>query len=167
MHLAKKYEPHEIPRHFRDLAFAYLESSERLCQDMESGEWAPDYNKGQVAMLLAFHATELFLKGCIRAAARGPMKNLHSLGQLLNEFSELFPNLKFEPPFGPEPVPADPDAIEWALRTDATLHQQLRYPTDTSGQPWKGERSFSPSLFQAELARLRNDFVRIDSAVFK
>ena len=133
---------------------------------MESGAWAADYHKGQVTMLLAFHATELFLKGCIRAGSPGQAKNLHSLGELLEEFSALFPKLHFEPPFGPEPVRADPESIAWALRTDATLHQQLRYPTDTSGKPWNAERSFSADSFLRELEGLRSDFVRISSAVF-
>ncbi len=167
MHLAHKYSSTEIPLHFRDLAFAFLESSERLCRDMESGAWAADYHKGQVTMLLAFHATELFLKGCISAGSPQQPKNLHSLGELLEEFSTLFPALNFEPPFGPAPVHADPESIAWALKTDATLHQQLRYPTDTSGKPWQGERGFSAESFLLELEGLRSDFVRIAAVVFK
>ena len=90
MHLAHKYGPTETAQHFCDLAFAYLDASEKLCRDMESGAWTADYHKGQVTMLLAFHATELFLKGCIREGSLGQPKNLHSLGELLEEFSTLF-----------------------------------------------------------------------------
>lgn len=164
---ARKYSSGEIPEHFRDLAFAYLEASERLCREMESGSWSPNYCRGQVVMWLAFHATELFLKGCIRVASLGQSKNLHSLGELLNAFSFHFPSLPFEPPFGPEPVRADPEAFDWAIQVDATLHQQLRYPVDTAGKPWSGEKSFTAELFILELQGLRADFDRIASVVFE
>ncbi len=166
MHLAPEYETNEIPEHFRDLSFAYLEASERLCQEIATGSWAPSFHRGQVTLWLAFHATELFLKACIRSASPNQLKNLHSLGELLLVFSSCFPTLKFEPPFGPEPMPADPVLMEMAVKSDATLHQQLRYPVDTSGSPWPGVRAFTPELFLSELERLRGDFERISLVVF-
>lgn len=166
MHLAQEYDPTEIPRHFRDLAFAYLDASHRLCRDMESGAWPGDYLKGQVTMLLAFHASELLLKGCIRAASKST-KNLHSLGELLIEFESFYPAVKFEPPFGPEPVRADYELMEWALESDRTLHQQFRYPTDTSGKQWSGIRSFDPGTFRLQLDVLRLDFERISRTIIE
>ena len=43
MHLAKEYGPGELPLHFRDLAIAYLESSELLCRELESGVEFPRF----------------------------------------------------------------------------------------------------------------------------
>lgn len=166
MHIAPRYKPTETAEHYRDLALAYLEGAERLCEELSSGTWAPSFHKGQVTLWLAFHATELFTKGCICKADPSRLKNQHSLGQLLLTFSELYPALYFQPPFGPEPVPADWELMELALESDAKLHQQLRYPADTSGKPWSENRAFSPELFFGELEALRKDIARLSCAVF-
>jgi hypothetical protein len=81
-------------------------------------------------------------------------------------FSTLLPNVPFEPPFDPEPVPADPKLMAAVLRGDALLHQQLCYPLDLSGAPWCGLRAFTPELFLDEITRLKSDIERISSIVF-
>lgn len=166
MQLAPEYQETDIPEHFRDLAYAYMDAAERLCREMTRGSWPSTYHRGQVTLWLAFHATELFLKGCIWKASPNLVKNKHSLGELLLAFSSAFPGITFQVPFGPEPMPADWELMEFALKADATLHQQLRYPVDTSGLPWKGLRAFSADLFLAELERLRVEFSRISLTVF-
>jgi hypothetical protein len=166
MHVAPEYEASEAREHLRSLAIAYLEASERLCQDMASGSWTPSFDRGQPVLWLAFHATELFLKACISPVAPKQIENPHSLTELLLAFTSKYPNLPFEPPFGCEPMPADPALMDMALKGDATLHQQLRYPTDRNGQPWRGIRAFTPALFLSSLKRLRSDFDRIGGAVF-
>jgi len=165
MHLAPEYGDQEVPDHLRALALTYLDAAERLCQQLADGSWAPNYHKGQVCMSLAFHATELFLKGCIRSASSGKVKNTHSLGELRLTFLSLFPSVAFELPFGSEPMPADPVLKEMERESDATFDQQLRYPIDKSGSPWGGGRAFAPDLFLAELEKLRGDFERISSLV--
>lgn len=166
MHLAPQYSDDEIPEHFRLLALTFLDAAETLCKQLSDGSWAPNYRKGQVCMWLAFHATELFLKGCIRSVSPSYSKNTHSLTELQLTFSSLFPAICFEPPFGSEPMPADPVLMEMALKSDATLHEQLRYPTNRSGSPWGGVRAFTPDLFLAELKELRANIERVSSIVF-
>lgn len=166
MLLAPEYTAAEAPDHSRSLALAYLDASERLCQDMSNGSWTPSFHRGQPILWLAFHATELFLKACIAPVAPRQIENPHSLGELLSAFSTKFPELPFEPPFGSEPMPADPVLMNMALKADATLHQQLRYPTDKKGQPWGGIRAFTPEHFLVDLERLRSDFSRIGAVVF-
>lgn len=166
MHLAPQYADSEIPLHFRDLGFAYLECAQRLCGEMADGAWETNFHRGQAVMWLAFHATELLLKGCIRHVAPQESKNVHSLGALLKTFSTHFPHLPFDPPFGPEITPDDPETMAWAVEVDRTLHEQLRYPTNRAGSQWRCERAFEPGLFSAELDRLRSDIERISSAVF-
>lgn len=166
MHLARTAANEEMPRQFVELAGAYLEAAERLCQEMVAGNWPASFNRGQVCLWLAFHATELFLKGCIRHAAPGQALNSHSLGELQVLFARHFPGVRFEPPFGSEPVPADPELMAAVLKTDATLHQQLRYPADRSGSAWGGVRAFTPELFLGELKRLGTEFERISEIVF-
>lgn len=167
MYLARKYEANQTREHWRALAFAYLDASEQLCQDMVNGSWPPSYEHGQPALWLAFHATEVFLKACISPISSKQIDNLHSLGELLLAFNAKYPDLDFDPPFGSEPMPADPSIMEAAIKHDASLHQQLRYPVDNKNRPWPpAERGFSPTLFLAELKRLRSDFVRLSDGVF-
>lgn len=148
------------------MAIGYLDASQRLCEDMIDGSWPASFDRGQPVLWLAFHATELFLKACIGPAALKAVENPHSLSELLLAFTARYPDVPFEPPFGCEPMPADPVLMDMALRGDATLHQQLRYPSDRKGQPWGGIRAFTAKLFLANLRRLRSDFERIAGVVF-
>lgn len=166
MHVVARYKTTEIAEHYRDLALAYLEGAERLCDALVSGAWISSFHKGQVALWLAFHASELFIKGCICKADPARLKSQHSLGELLLTFSDLYPALKFQPPFGPEPVPADWELMELALKSDANLHVELRYPTDKSGRQWSQDRAFSGGLFLSDLAVLRADIERISAVVY-
>ena len=50
MYLARKYEANQTREHWRALAVAYLDASERLCQDMVNGSWPPSYDHGQPAL---------------------------------------------------------------------------------------------------------------------
>ena len=134
---------------------------------MVTGSWIPSYEHGQPALWLAFHATEVFLKSCINPIPPKQIDNLHSLGELLLAFNSKYPAVAFEPPFGIEPMRADPSIMDIAIKHDASLHQQLRYPVDNKNAPWpSAERGFSPTLFLAELKRLRSDFERVSNVVF-
>ena len=165
-YIAKSFTDADIPEQFVTLAFSYLEGSERLTTDLAQGEWTPSYQRGQVAMLLAIHATELFLKACIRKASPTTLRNVHSLGELRVEFSTYFPGIEFEPPFGTEAMPADWELFELAIQSDRTAHEQLRYPVNRQNAAWLGVRSFVPNLFAADLLKLRADMERVASFVF-
>ena len=166
-HVAPTFTTAELPEQFRALSEAYLEGAERLSSELASAAWEPNYHRGQVAMWLAFHATELFLKACVRRAAPGVLKNVHSLGELRLEFASHYPGLVFEPPFGPEPVPADWMLMEMVLESDKTAHEQLRYPVGRQNAPWGGVRTFEPSSFRSEVRQLRADIERVSREVFK
>lgn len=143
-YIAQSFTEAEVPEQFRTLAFAYLEGSERLTADLVSGAWPANYQRGQVALWLGLHATELFLKGCVRKASPSTVKNVHSLGELRLEFSNHFPGIEFDPPFGPEPMQADWSLIELAIESDRTAHEQLRYPVSRQNAAWPGVHSFVP-----------------------
>lgn len=107
------------------------------------------------------------MKSCINPIPPKQIDNLHSLGELLLAFNSKYPAVAFEPPFGIEPMRADPSIMDIAIKHDASLHQQLRYPVDNKNAPWpSAERGFSPTLFLAELKRLRSDFERVSNVVF-
>lgn len=163
---APSFSEPEIPGHFRALSTAYLDGAERMVTDLAERTWQPDFYRGQVVLWLAQHATELFLKACIRRASPSFTKNVHSLGELLVEFEARFPGLDFELPFGPAPVPADWELMEMALEFDRTSHEQLRYPVGRGNTMWSENRSFQPDLFVASLGKLREEINRISLVVF-
>lgn len=165
-HLAPTFTEAEVPEQFLKSAYAYLEGAERLTADLASGVWPADYSRGQVALWLGLHATELFLKACLRKAPSSPIKNVHSLGELLVEFSDRYPGVEFEPPFGPAAMKADWELFEMATESDRTAHEQLRYPVSRKNAAWPGVRSFAPHLFARDLQRLRADMDRVASGIF-
>lgn len=163
---APSFSSAEVPAQFRATSLAFLEAAERLTDQLVRGDWEPSYRRGEVAMWLAFHSTELFLKGCIRQARPDFKKNIHSLGELLLVFEECYPGLKFQLPFGPEAIVPDWEAMERALSHDKSLHQQMRYPVGTGNAMWSSNRSFQPIIFTSTLQELRSAFEHIGGAVF-
>lgn len=166
MQIAPESSKADIPTQYCALALAYLDCSQRLCGEMVDGVWEANYNRGQAVIWLAFHATELVLKGCILSVDTKRARNIHSLRELSVSFTAHFPDLSFEPPFGSEAMPSSSDGDKWELEVDRTLHMQFRYPRNQAGSSWPGVRCFDPHLFSAELERLRCDFERILSEVF-
>lgn len=167
MHVAPQLAAADIPFEFVELAFVYLEAAEELSSFIKSKSWSPSFRRGQVLLFLTFHATELFLKGCILKAKPSSPINGHSLEQLGKTFKGLYTALEFEVPFGVEPLPPNPEVVAMAAKSERTAHERLRYPIDTSGNPWGGVQSFHPELFFVSLEKLRADLKAVRHAVFE
>src|SRR5713101_6892659 len=161
MYVVPQFPLTDTPRQFINLAYAYLDAAEALTNSIVDGTWPGSFYRGQVTLLLAFHATELFLKGCIRSVAPHQAGNIHSLTDLCLRLEEVFPSVTFEPIFGMEPAPADTQIMKAALKADKEKHQEFRYPLSSSGIPWSENRSFEPVAFLASLRRARAEFDRV------
>ena len=136
---------------------------------MSQGAWEANFHRGQAVLWLAFHATELLLKGCIGSIAPQSVENTHSLEDLMDIFSKHFPSIPFDLPFDVVDLTGDPDGNMFGSKMYRILHEQLRYPTNRTGVPWDkdGVRGFDPLLFSVTLQRLRGDIERISAAVFR
>jgi len=166
MHTEIEIDARGVAERLRVRAIAFLDAAEHLCQDMDKGCWTPTYDRGQPALWLAFHAVELFMKACIWERDQTRFKSTHSLGELNLILAELDPELEIAVPFGPEPVRADYELMQWALKCDREMHQQPSYPIDRDGATWSGVRGFSAELFSAELTALRKELDRVSHHVF-
>ena len=152
MFIRPEIQPADVPAEFIRSAFAHLEGAERLNSDLISGAWKGTYQRGQVAMWLAFHATELFLKGFCLMANPNVQVTGHTLPKLRAQLEQVAGPVDFDLPFGGEA----PEEYEHLVRHyERTVHERFRYPTDRDGSPWEGLVGFTPELFAATLRHLR------------
>ena len=156
-----------VPMQFSAFSDAYLDSAIRLCTVLSRSTRKATYVRGSVVLYLAFHATELFLKGAILKKA--PKENVgatHNIGTLNNRYKNLYPGKKYrfnllfsseEPDFSniePDIVKELKiiiDEIEKANPPD----QQYRYPQNKKGVPWHGPHGFEASSFLRVIKHLR------------
>jgi hypothetical protein len=166
LHIRKEVAKHAVPIEFIRLAFAHLESSDKLNSLMNDGSWSCSFYKGQVVHWLAFHATELFLKGCILQISPRSSINDHSLARLGRKLKTLRPDIDFHVPFRVEALPPYPELVAKAEKLEKKIHERLRYPTDTAGDPWSGVHGFDSELFSRTLQKLRADLERVANELF-
>lgn len=165
MHIAPSFDTAEAPQQLIEIAYAYLDAALELTERMASGAWPGSYYRGQAALWLAFHASEVFLKGCITSAGH-QVDNTHSLTKLKLQFEAVFPNVTYEPLYTNQAILPDPELMEAALLADREMHQQFRYPVSAAGTVW-GEwvRGFDPRSFAHALAQARSEFKRVHEHV--
>lgn len=157
----------EVPMEFVKQARAHLEAAEKLNTLMCDGVWASNYYRGQAVLWLTFHAVELYLKGFILKVDPKASVNGHSLAVLTAKLKTLAPETKFDPPFGIEALPPDPQLVQQAEKSEKKIHEMLRYPIDTEGKPWPGVRVFSDSAFKNTLAITKNNCERLYVKLFE
>ena len=167
MHVRFEVRTDDIPLEFMKQGLSHLEASEKLNALMCEGTWPSNFYRGQPVVWLAFHAVELFLKGCILKVDPNANASGHSLADLTTKLRDLAPDVEFEPPFQPETFPPFPGLIEQAKRKEKKVHEVLRYPTNTEGKPWSGAHGFSAPLFRDTLARIRKDTERLYDRFFE
>lgn len=166
LHIRKEVAKDAVPVEFIRLAFAHLESSEKLTSLMNDGSWSSSFHKGRVVHWLAFHATELFLKGCILQISPRSSINDHLLARLLKKLKTLRSDIDFHAPFAVEALPPYPGLVAKAEKLEKQIHERLRYPTNTAGDPWSGVHGFDSELFSHTLQKLRGDFERVATKLF-
>lgn len=167
-----------IPMQFSAFSDAYLDSAIRLCTVLSRSTKKATYVRGSVVLYLAFHATELFLKGAI--LKKVPKENVgttHNIGTLNNRYKNLYPGKKYrfnllftseEPDFSN----IEPDKVKEYKIIIAEIEkvnppdQKYRYPQNKKGQPWHGANGFEPSSFLREIKQLREQFKNISKHIF-
>jgi hypothetical protein len=167
-----------VPEQFSTFSNAYLDSAIRLCTVLARSTKKATYVRGSVVLYLAFHATELFLKGAILKSV--PEENVgttHNIGTLNNRYKNLYPGKKYmfhllftseEPDFSniePDKVKEYKIIIE-KIEKDYPHDQKYRYPQNKEGQPWSGPNGFEPSSFLRELKQLREQLNDISELIF-
>lgn len=167
-----------VPEQFSVFSNAYLDSAIRLCTVLARSTKKATYVRGSVVLYLAFHATELFLKGAIlKSVPEENVGSTHNIGILNNRYKNLYQGKKYrfrllftseEPDFSniePDKVKKYKIIIE-NMEKDNPHAQKFRYPQNKEGQPWSGPNGFEPSSFLRELKQLREQFNDISELIF-
>ena len=151
------------PQQFASLAVAYLESAQRLCDDLADSPGSSTFERGAVVLYLSAHAVELFLKGAILRKA--PSEHFaHDLEHIYNRYRALFPAKRFaltSMPFASEFPGMSSQEIAEAKREQPDPSELFRYTVDKTGEPWEAALGFEASSFSKALLRLHADFKRI------
>jgi len=167
-----------VSEQFSAFSNAYLDSAIRLCTVLSRSTKKATYARGSVVLYLAFHATELFLKGAIlKKAPKDNILTTHNIGNLNNRYKKLYPGKRYqfhllftseEPDFSN----TEPDKVKELKITIAEIEkvnppdQKYRYPQNRKGMPWCGVHGFEPSSFLRELKQLKEQLNDISELIF-
>jgi len=167
-----------VPEQFSAFSDAYLDSAIRLCTVLALSTKKATYVRGSVVLYLAFHATELFLKGAIlNKALTENVGTTHNIEMLNNRYKNLYPakRYQFQIPFTseePDFSGIEPDKVKElkikikGIERDSPHDQRYRYPQNKKGMPWHGAHGFEPSSFLRELKQFRKKLIDISELIF-
>lgn len=83
------------PASFILYAEAYLQASRLVCLRMQEDNSDNTWPNAAVAMMLAAHSVELFLKGAIFSRDQNALTKTHSIDQLAKTYFRLLPEAEF------------------------------------------------------------------------
>jgi len=151
------------PKQFFAFARSYLEASSILCRKFEGDDDILSYPQASVILFLAYHATELFLKGAILSHSHNERLH-HNIDQLKETYEKLYsgPEFYWNPPFRTEYLGFSPEDIEPPKKDTEPLDQVYRYPTDIKRDEWRDVYAFDPESFQDVLNSISSDFDRLE-----
>jgi hypothetical protein len=114
-------------------------------------------------MLLAAHATELFLKGAILSREPTALIEHHFLDDLNVEYKKRFlePSFEWDIPFKTEWGDLTEIEIRTLKKATPVPSMLYRYPVAKGGKEWNGAFGFEPNSFVEVLDQLARDFQRI------
>lgn len=155
------------PDLFHDLAIAYVDTSVLATEAMLDGCYPARFSHSRVVLSLAYHATELFLKGAILRKTGANRLAGHDVAALYRKYVVHFPDESFHfvIPFSYGYPVLGPDEATELPKTEPSQDQMYRYHTDWGGTPWEGVHGFDAKSFLGTLQRLRDTFTDLGSRI--
>jgi|GEM_PF-6769173 hypothetical protein len=149
-----EYESYSLPDHWFSLAWSYLNCSSHLFAELLNDQKLWTFHYTLVAAHIFEHALELFFKGGIIQAGKQPTRT-HDNQKLFKEFRKLYPgnNFKLNGYFGGMVSPSD-----GAKKPSGEFG---RYPTDKSGNLWRGNWHFNLINLYEQTCLYKDDFKRL------
>jgi hypothetical protein len=148
-------------------ADAYLQASRSVCLRMRENESENTWPNAAVAMMLAAHSVELFLKGAIVSRDPKALAKIHRIDQLAETYFGLFPETEFafDIPFQGEYPGFSEDEIATLKKEEPTPSVLFRYPARSQGVEWQGVHGFEAQGFLELIAELQDAFARIGGRI--
>lgn len=148
---------------FMDFADSYLAASADVCERMISQPEERTWANASVALMLAAHSVELFLKGAL--ISKGVTNSWgHTIDKLYDKYTEKFPEeqFQFRCLFVTQFLGYSDAEIE-AAKSEKMQQASVifRYPLNRPGVEWNGLFGFVPEDFYQELRDLSSTYKRL------
>ena len=156
-----EYDKDESSRFF-DLSIAYLKACKDVCLRFQSNSSEQSWPNAKVAMMLANHSTELFIKAAL--LTRDIEASGHNIDALFKKYCEVFSeeDYNFDCPFTTEYLGFTEAGLENARKkkqpSGSVMH---RYPIDRPGKEWEGIHGFEIKEFTTLINKLESDFTAL------
>jgi hypothetical protein len=152
-----------VPRRYMEYADAYLAASADVSRRMSERAEKRTWPNACVAMLLAAHSVELFLKAFILTRSPGEALGHHRLADLDKSYRALFPESSFqlEIPFRTEYLGMTDAEVEMLNKDEPVPSILFRYPVRKPCVEWEGLHAFEPRQFLLILEQVEKDYARI------
>ena len=142
---------------FFKYSIAYLDASISITTQVDNNLEMESWPHASVAVMLAVHSVELFLKSTI--LFREPKRKLqsHRLDDLKAIYDELYPEDKYvwELPFKTEYLGMSEEESAVLAKNEPIPSIQYRYPVDLKGEEWVDAAGFLPQEFLKLLGDLK------------
>lgn len=170
-HMITASELNDTPVYERLFAFAgaYRNASFLVSSQMASDPKAFGWSDAAVALMLAAHAVELFLKAAL--LKRFPDIDIARYGHRLDDLNKAYriwfkdPDFDWDIPFtgGKYPDEMTQEEIIALRKNTPDPSIRYRYPISKGGDEWSGLEGFEARSFLLLLDQLEKDFHRIRS----
>lgn len=149
-------------------AMAYADCAIELCKRMKQDEFECTFLRGQAALYLGFHSTELFLKAAILHKS-GELIKGHKLRQLRERYSEIFPDAKYQirTHFQTTYMGYTEEEVADFIKNEKPTDQKLRYPIDKDKKKWWKSESFDAPACLEQFRSCREAMERVGLEVYK
>lgn len=147
---------------YLEFATAYLQASQDVSSRMAC---VASEKNASVALMLAAHSVELFLKGML--LSKGIQRSWgHSIDSLYGTYKSAYPGdaYSFKCLFVTEYLGiSDEEIIKAKKKSTNQASVVFRYPVNRPGVEWGGIHGFDPDRFLEELESLKNTYGRLAS----
>jgi hypothetical protein len=162
------YDRYNGPELMHRQAMAYADCAIELCKRMKSGDLECTFLRGQAALYLGFHSTELFLKAAILHRTND-LITCHDLRKLRSRYEELFADKRFQirTHFQTLYVGIPEDQVVELMKKENPTDQTLRYPIGKNKAKWWESEIFDANACLEQFREYREDMERVGIEIYK
>ncbi len=135
------------PKRYFEYSKAYIQASLDICSRIISDNDRATWPNANVALMLAAHSVELFLKGAILIKTNEAWG--HTLEELNSTYHDIYTEkeLQFNCPFRTEYIEIPENEVNALKKKEPQQSILFRYPVKKPGVEWNGILGFIPNEF--------------------
>ncbi len=154
---------------FFQFCHAYINSAYTYAKQIADESRKPSYPESCVIQFLAYHATELFLKGGILKSSPSGVPASHNIYELYDQYQSYYAHTEasFDMPFKVEYLGEDREKTKEKSIHNEPGHLLFRYPINRNGDDWKTLVGFTLYDYIKLIENLKNNFIILEGALTK